>query len=168
MLEYHGSQSRKAIIRGLERCRCANWDSRREPENRVNNHQDEHTDGHDHGTVGVPVHVPGDGGEVRGHGGVVHGGALEAVHRGVDEGRDEGEEIGQDAHRSGDLPVDVLAGDEWEKPYSAPEPVGDLTNVHGISTGIRFFNPTTFQGTPPIFRRKFNPLSWKNAAETFR
>ena len=34
-----GSQSRKAIIRGLERWCCANWDSKREPENRVNNHQ---------------------------------------------------------------------------------------------------------------------------------
>ena len=84
--------------------------------------------------MGVPVHVPGDGGEVRGHGGVVHGGALEAVHRGVDEGRDKGEEIGQDAHRSGDLPVDVLASDEH-----APEPMGE--HVHGVSTGIRFFNP---------------------------
>ena len=101
--------------------------------------RDEHTDGHDHRTVGVLVHVPGDGGEVRGHGGVVHGGALEAVHGGVDEGRDEGEEIGQDAHRSGDLPVDVLAGDEH-----APEPVGD--DVHGATRDIRFFNPTTFQG----------------------
>jgi len=85
--------------------------------------------------VGVPVHVPGDGGEVRGHGGVVHGRALEAVHCGVDEGRDKGEEVGQDAHRSGDLPVDVLAGDEH-----APEPVGE--DVHETTTDIRFFNPT--------------------------
>ena len=93
--------------------------------------RDEHTDGHDHRTVGVLVHVPGDGGEVRGHGGVVHGGALEAVHRGVDEGRDKGEEIGQDAHRSGDLPVDVLAGDEH-----APEPVGKHVHVHSCGSLI--------------------------------
>ena len=89
--------------------------------------------------MGELVHVPGDGGEVRGHGGVVHGRALEAVHRGVDEGRDKGEEIGQDAHRSGDLPVDVLAGDEHP-----PEPVGE--DVHVPTTNKRFFNPTTFKG----------------------
>ena len=76
--------------------------------------------------MGVPVHVPGDGGEVRGHGGVVHGGRSRR-HGGVDEGRDKGKEVGQDAHRSGDLPVDVLAGDEH-----APEPVGE--DVHGITT----------------------------------
>ena len=75
---------------------------------------------------------------MRGHGGVVHGGALEAVHRGVDEGRDKGEEVGQDAHRSSDLPVDVLAGDEY-----APEPV--RKDVHGLATNKRFFNPTTEQ-----------------------
>ena len=49
--------------------------------------------------------------------------------------RDKSEEIGQDAHRSGDLPVDVLAGDEH-----APEPVGE--DVHGATRDIRFFNPT--------------------------
>ena len=57
------------------------------------------------------------------------------MHGGVDEGRDEGEEIGQDAHRSGDLPVDVLAGDEH-----APEPVRE--DVHASATKKRFFNPT--------------------------
>ena len=109
--------------------------------------RDEHTDGHDHGTVGVLVHVPGDGGEVRGHGGVVHGGALEAVHRGVDEGRDKGEEIGQDAHRSGDLPVDVLAGDEH-----APEPVGE--DVHASATNKRLFNSPLFPTDPGVWLSK--------------
>ena len=91
--------------------------------------------------MGVLVHVPGDGGEVRGHGGVVHGGSLEAVHRGIDEGRDKGEEIGQDAHRSGDLPVDVLAGDEH-----APEPVGEL--VHELTSRKRFFNSSICLDVP--------------------
>ena len=48
---------------------------------------------------------------------------------GVDEGRDEGEEVGQDAHRSGDRPVDLLAGDEH-----APEPVGE--DVHAPCMGL--------------------------------
>lgn len=85
--------------------------------------------------MGVLVHLPSDGGEVRGHGGVVHGRAFDAVGEGVDEGRNKGEQVGQDGHRPGDLPVDVLAGDEH-----APEPVGD--DVHGATTEKRFFNPT--------------------------
>ena len=100
--------------------------------------RDEHAHGHDHRTVRVLVGVPGDGGEVRGHGGIVHAGPLDAVGKRVDEGRDKGEEIGQDAHRSGDFPVDVLARDEY-----APEPV--RKDVHGLATNKRFFNPTTEQ-----------------------
>jgi len=80
--------------------------------------------GDHHGAVAEPVDVPGDGGKVRGQGVLVHAGALEAVGEGVDEGGDEGEQVGKDAHRSGDLPVDVFAGDE-----DAPEPVGK--DVHG-------------------------------------
>jgi len=89
--------------------------------------------GDHHGAVAEPVDVPSDGGEIRGEGVLVHAGALEAVGEGIDEGGDEGEQVGQDAHRSGDLPVDVIAGDE-----DAPEPVGE--DVHGPTTKRRFFN----------------------------
>ena len=89
--------------------------------------------GDHHGAVTEPVDVPGDGGKVRGQGVLVHARALEAVGEGIDEGGDEGEQVGQDAHRSGDLPVDVFAGDE-----NAPEPVGE--DVHGATTERRLFN----------------------------
>ena len=79
--------------------------------------------GHDHGAVGVLVHLPSDGGEVRSYGGVVHGRAFNAVGEGEHKRRDEGEQVGQDGHGSSDLPVDVLAGDEH-----APEPMRD--DVH--------------------------------------
>ena len=88
----------------------------------------------------VLVHLPGDGGEVRGHGRVVHGRALKAVGDGVDEGGDEGEEIGQDGHRSGDLPVDVLAGGEH-----APEPVGDDVHVGAFALSLFML---VFEGPP--------------------
>ena len=89
--------------------------------------------GDHHGAVAEPVDVPSDGGEIRGEGVLVHAGALETVGEGVDRRGDEGEQVGQDAHRSGDLPVDVIAGDE-----DAPEPVGE--DVHGPTTKRRFFN----------------------------
>ena len=97
--------------------------------------------GHDHGAVGVLVHLPSDGGEVRSYGGLVHSRAFNAIGEGVHQRRDEGEQVGQDGHRSSDLPVDVLAGDEH-----APEPVGD--DVHGQTTCIGFFNPLkSFSGS---------------------
>ena len=98
----------------------------------------------------VLVHLPGDGGEVRGHGGLVHGGPLEAVGDGVDEGRDKGEKIGQDGHRSGDLPVDVLAGGEH-----APEPVRD--DVHGDSKDVCLFNTSHKQTHLEALNTKCRP-----------
>jgi len=94
---------------------------------------EEQAQGDHHGAVAETVDVPGDGGKVRGQGVLVHARALKTVGEGVDEGGDEGEQVGQDAHRSGDLPVDVFAGDE-----DAPEPVGE--DVHGATTERRLFN----------------------------
>ena len=51
--------------------------------------------------------------------------ALEAVHRGVDEGQDEGEEIGRTLISPATFQLAMLAGDEH-----APEPVGE--GVHGV------------------------------------
>ena len=86
--------------------------------------REQQAEGDHDGAVAEPVDVPSDGGKVRGQGVLVHARALEAVGEGIDEGGDEGEQVGKDAHRSGDLPVDVFAGDE-----DAPEPVGE--DVHG-------------------------------------
>ena len=89
--------------------------------------------GDHHGAVAEPVDVPGDGGKVRGQGVLVHARALKTVGEGVDRRGDEGEQVGQDTHRSGDLPVDVFAGDE-----DAPEPVGE--DVHDAFIRRAFFN----------------------------
>ena len=85
-----------------------------------------------YGAVRVLVHLPSDGGEVRGHGRVVHRRSLEAVSDRIDEGWEEGEEVGQDSHRPCDLPVDVFAGSE-----NAPEPVGD--HVHAGAFALSLF-----------------------------